>query len=486
MAIFDNFPYTNIHDLNTDWLVKTVKKVYDKTELVDQAVLEAQTRAENARLSAENAETYLHLLQLNVITPEMYGAVGDGANDDTAALQSCIQDDKIVLLKNIYRISAPLDLTDYKNIMFIGGTITRNANQTFNSIIGSNCDNITFDHVRILGNGNDQNMTYTWEDNVQGCMLIHGHCKNLKITNCVIDGFNYGLYILGPDVEMTAPTYDNMSFNGVVENCVFHNCNSPIDTYGKALRISHNVFYDITGNAVQIEPYENSTVVPNPLNDYRFYGSAFGCDIVDNLFVSVAKICMTVFANNTYAININKNTCIDFDQGVVINSDKYKGTVIDNNFFYYQKTQTLDANTRPWNMKGVISTSGKCWIKNNYIYYAQSAIRLTGYETVDSNIIVSPIAAITVYTSTPLANAPILINNNLVTDHTHDASLWWGMRPIVLGNCKNAMLNNNYVDSDDQPLTTQSGVEANVTNLYSTNAFTGSVTAISGLNKYSN
>lgn len=56
MAIFDNFPYTNIHDLNTDWLVKTVKSVKDKTELIDQAVLDAQNYADNAKTSEDNAK----------------------------------------------------------------------------------------------------------------------------------------------------------------------------------------------------------------------------------------------------------------------------------------------------------------------------------------------------------------------------------------------------------------------------------------------
>lgn len=56
MAIFDNFPYTNVHDLNTDWLVKTVKEVKDKAENIDASVSSAQTSAENAQHSAELAE----------------------------------------------------------------------------------------------------------------------------------------------------------------------------------------------------------------------------------------------------------------------------------------------------------------------------------------------------------------------------------------------------------------------------------------------
>lgn len=56
MGVFDNFPYTNVHDLNTDWLVKTVKEVKDKTDVIDQAVTDAQDAADNAKTSEDNAK----------------------------------------------------------------------------------------------------------------------------------------------------------------------------------------------------------------------------------------------------------------------------------------------------------------------------------------------------------------------------------------------------------------------------------------------
>lgn len=57
MGVFDNFPYTNVHDLNTDWLVKTVKEVKDKTDEIDQAVEDSKTYSENAQNRAEHVDT---------------------------------------------------------------------------------------------------------------------------------------------------------------------------------------------------------------------------------------------------------------------------------------------------------------------------------------------------------------------------------------------------------------------------------------------
>lgn len=35
MAIFDNFPYTNFHDLNLDWIIEQVKKYGSTIEEID-------------------------------------------------------------------------------------------------------------------------------------------------------------------------------------------------------------------------------------------------------------------------------------------------------------------------------------------------------------------------------------------------------------------------------------------------------------------
>jgi hypothetical protein len=50
------------------------------------------------------------------ITPEMFGAVGDGVADDTVALQNAVDSGKKVVLKNRYAISKPIILGQYANL----------------------------------------------------------------------------------------------------------------------------------------------------------------------------------------------------------------------------------------------------------------------------------------------------------------------------------------------------------------------------------
>ena len=52
MGVFENLPYTNFHELNLDWLIKTVKELASKIGLIDQAVEAAQDAAAQAEAVA--------------------------------------------------------------------------------------------------------------------------------------------------------------------------------------------------------------------------------------------------------------------------------------------------------------------------------------------------------------------------------------------------------------------------------------------------
>lgn len=56
MMPFEQFPYTNFHELNDDWIIKTVKEVKDKAENIDASVEEADAAAEAAKTSELNAK----------------------------------------------------------------------------------------------------------------------------------------------------------------------------------------------------------------------------------------------------------------------------------------------------------------------------------------------------------------------------------------------------------------------------------------------
>lgn len=85
MPYNNGWPYTDVHQLNLDWIVDTVKNVKDKTDEIDQAVADSQGYAEAAQQSAENASQS-----------------AEDAHDDLISVNSAIADwnEDVTNLKN--------------------------------------------------------------------------------------------------------------------------------------------------------------------------------------------------------------------------------------------------------------------------------------------------------------------------------------------------------------------------------------------------
>lgn len=129
MGIFRQFPYTNFHDLNLDWILGRVKELWkgvgDIEEKVDNFIAdteptirdevdkwldehpEATTTVQDHSLTEiKFTDELANKTIKDYVTPQMFGAKGDGVNDDTNAFKSAINSGKSILVPGgIYNIS---------------------------------------------------------------------------------------------------------------------------------------------------------------------------------------------------------------------------------------------------------------------------------------------------------------------------------------------------------------------------------------------
>lgn len=105
--------------------------------------------------SIENQSVTYHKLAEGVqdgvfVTPEMFGAVGDGVADDTQAVRSAVNHGGLVLLNNTYRCTSSISITQSNVIIDGHGTIIGDF-ATDGSVIGRylNDTAVVNDHIQI-------------------------------------------------------------------------------------------------------------------------------------------------------------------------------------------------------------------------------------------------------------------------------------------------------------------------------------------------
>ena len=113
---------------------------------------------------------------LGFVTPEKYGAKGDGVTDDTKAIQMAIDHVKngcVLFKKTTYCVSETLVISN-KNMLFNNCTLKRIADCTVLNFDESN--NFTLSDVTITDNGR----TY-------GNMIVGRSCENVEIKNVAVN-----------------------------------------------------------------------------------------------------------------------------------------------------------------------------------------------------------------------------------------------------------------------------------------------------------
>lgn len=169
-------------------IVESVNKWFaenpDAVTTIQDGTIEIDKLTEKAKKQVVNS----------YITPEMYGAIGDGVTDDSVALQNAINQCKelkkpLLLGGKIYLIDTPLIVPSSVTIKGIGSgsvikkisdtSLTLNENEV-NTIIMLNGQAIVIEDISIIGNENTMNIDgFTFGENTSRFTF-----NRLRITFC--------------------------------------------------------------------------------------------------------------------------------------------------------------------------------------------------------------------------------------------------------------------------------------------------------------
>lgn len=246
------YPYTNFHELNLDWILAEIKKLNSDVENIPNLIGAAIDSIVNS-LPAETE-----------ITPQMFGVVGDGATDDSAAftafILSLVRNGKQGFIPNgIYNINKGIYYRNGKN-----DTNWSIRGESRNGVIFSVSSQMNCFDLRSLSNGTIGNFTIQ-------CLGLDGQVSGVGLYMVDVDNMNFH------DINITNCARGGVvgyasSYRGVCSNNTFKNVN----IYG----VENNAPFDATGRKLYpmgwiLTNFIDSVISDGRVDKCKHYGLEF-------------------------------------------------------------------------------------------------------------------------------------------------------------------------------------------------------------------
>lgn len=347
---------------------------------------------------------------LYFVTPEMFGAVGDGETDDSDAIEEASEHGIVVGKED--------------SVYYIGQTITiQNDVINLNAIISNEASLVFAKDNLLVANCDFQNDTYAPSSTRGQWMVVARNSKNVNIANCYFHKGVSAIYVdRCSEIHIHDNTFEDLrQYNVNGYGVLFIECKQAI--------VSNNIFKNVARHSVYVSVDDTSShnedilIVGNTFAwDENVYGNTTGFEITVNIrpakritiannkFINMFGIASFVtqempidgvstmdspehviiqgnegtFANNPRTTNggvifapgvsndtqtkdlIIKDNIINLDQGIVVCIDnQFDNIVIENNIINYGRAYWSQVFCMPDpNESGV---SGRLTISKNYI-----------------------------------------------------------------------------------------------------------------------
>lgn len=259
---WNKYPYSDFHELNADWILSKMHQLEEKVLTFSKDIKssvyswldehpEATTTVQDGSLTFEKFATDTLLW----VTPEMFGAAGDGVTDDTVAMQSALNNGK-VMLHGSYLVTNDLD---------VSGEISGYEGK----IILSACQLIYNESCNIEG------VTIESRGNVNTCVRFNSitYCDTLNIKDCSfinsgstdISRQNIGIRARGKNVNI-----ENVTFSGYVSGVIYEPYQN---VKNGVINIDNITGYNIQ-TLIDIEGWPNNIIVSPVITNIKLINNA--------------------------------------------------------------------------------------------------------------------------------------------------------------------------------------------------------------------
>ena len=219
MGLFDQFPYTNFHELNLDWIVNQMRAQKDLVEKIDDHVSEVDQHVTEVNNNVLNVDKHIDEKVVEVATPlvkstvekmsedgkllansvfnvVLHGADNTGASDSSAAIQYTINKYHFAYIPNgLYKVD---------NALIIDSGCVLIGQSSIDTILSFTCPFgiMTKDFSNKQGTGTaagiygftiaNLHLTGLNSEAAASGIAVYGY--RYTITNCFIEKFSTGIF----------------------------------------------------------------------------------------------------------------------------------------------------------------------------------------------------------------------------------------------------------------------------------------------------
>ena len=295
-----NFPYTNFHRLNLDWIISQLKKVVlsvngytpDETGQVNVPALGGVTSVNGVfPLSGSEGNIVISPENIDPHNVKYYGAVGDGVTDDTEAIRSALNSGLAIYFpEGTYIISEEITSVAPSLVGLGESNCVLKFTTTAAKITNSKW-NVTFSNLRFNASSDKTSgflLTTTGPYcKVIGCRFLAENCNGIEI-----DGASS--YVSGCSIEVgrTAITVLGNDTSIVIQNTTAR-LYSSFNAYSQGLGI------DILSGNAALQICNCNILLFKTGIDIKGYCHSLR---VEGCFIDNVEVCLHTHANNTNAV----------------------------------------------------------------------------------------------------------------------------------------------------------------------------------------